>query len=124
MDLLLVLAVFCRLTGLSESEGRRYLPLCRAAAAALTRRLAPQVDLAAEQDTLCHAAGAAAYYRYVMRTALEEGAATFAAGDVKVTDHTDRRIAAARALLEEAMRSVAHLLCEDDFAFLEVKGPC
>ncbi len=119
MDVMLVWQAFITLTGMTKEEARTWLPLCHWSTACLFGRVRPGVDLAANQTALCYAAGAMAYYKYVLRTASLETTATFAAGDVKIAENATARIEAARALCEEAVQSVKHL-CGDDMWLMGV----
>lgn len=119
MDVMLVLKAFTMLADLTTQEAEQWRPLCHWAVASLFGRLRTDVDLAANQTLLCYAAGTMAYYKYVLRNAVHDGTATFAAGDVKVTDNTHRTVEAAKALYEDAIASVSHLF-EIDFEFMGV----
>ena len=117
---MLVFDSFCLLAGLTREEAGVWLPLCHWAAASLFGRLRVGVDLVANGELLARAAGAMAYYKYVLRTASRETASTFSAGDVKVVENTRQTVAAAKDLYEVALRSVEHLFGEDEMCFMGV----
>ncbi len=119
MDMKLVHETFVLFAEVSEEEAEKWLPLCHWAVASLYGKLRLEVDVVENRSLLCYAAGVMAYYKYVLRNAAKEGAAVFAAGDVKVTEHTEKKVAAAKELYEAAMMSISHLM-EEEFAFVGV----
>lgn len=119
MDINLVYETFLLYSEVSQQEGEKWLPLCHWAVASLYGRLRLDADVVENRYLLCFVAGVMAYYKYVLRNAAKEGSAVFAAGDVKVTEHTEEKVKAAKQLYEDAMESIAHLL-EDKFAFVGV----
>ncbi len=120
MDVMLVLEHFTLLSGLAEEEAKTWLPLCHWAVASLFGKLDQDTDLVANHALLCYAAGAMAYYKYVLRNASREGTTSFSAGDVKVTENTHHSATLAKQLYEDAVQSVAHLFAADDFQFMGV----
>ncbi len=119
MDILLVLESFILVSGLTREEAERWLPLCHWAVASIYGRLRPEADVIANQTALCYAAGTMAYYKFVLREVAQSNRSQFSVGDVSLTEDHAETMEAAKALYEDALRSVEHLF-GDEFAFVGV----
>lgn len=106
---------FLLLSGLEAQEALRYRPFCEEAGRALSARLRPEAQGADER--LAAAAAAMAFYQYALLQSSQNNAASFSAGDIRVTKDEKGALAAAAVLREQAIAAAAPLLQDEGFAF-------
>ncbi|MEG1886725.1 MAG: hypothetical protein RR177_01240, partial [Oscillospiraceae bacterium] len=113
LDRNLILEVFA---SLSECNGATASPFCDSAKLSTERMLRDDCDIYNNMCALCYAAGCMAFYRYTVKTAIED-TPSFKAGDLSITQSTEKNITFARMLLCDALDDVRDLLKAKRFAF-------
>lgn len=71
-------------------------------------------------DQICYAAACMANYRRVLKAS--EAASDLKAGDISVKDCSEKSIAVAKKLYDDAVEAISFMLKPKRFAFLSVKG--
>ena len=115
MDTDKVFAVFAKLTGLSENEGREHGYLCDMSIDEITARL-PEGDISCGGRAE-YAAAALAYYRYVLWS-MTDAAANIKVGEITVGAGKDRLKYAERICREALSRLGGDM--DDGFVFRTV----
>ena len=112
-----VLARFALLAGLRSDEASVWMPVCRGAIAEINSRLKQPDPAQKEEEALCHAAAALAYYRYSMTASCWDQ--SFSAGDISVTRRADE-VQRAERMWNDAQRAISSLVKDQDFVFERV----
>ncbi len=113
---------FCAFSGLDDTEAEEYSGFCLDAAEEIESRLMDSSSAAANEDALCRAAAAIAFYRVSLVLSARDTSSSFKAGDVTVTRDAGGMLSAAESIKSEYMRPVLHLLSDPDFVFFSVPG--
>ena len=74
----------------------------------------------ANEDALCRAAAALAFYRMSLISSAQDTSSSFKAGDVTVTRSAGSAISAAENIKQEYMKPVMHLLSDSEFVFSSI----
>ncbi len=118
IDINLVSTVFEGIAGADyASDGAVF---CRAAADSTERLVKRECITPENMYSICYAAGCLAAYRLRLKLSFDPSP-SFTAGDVRVLE-SGTSADAARALYEEAMRAISHLLRRGDGTLLSVRG--
>lgn len=117
-----VLRRFELLSGLKGEDLSRYTELCREASEEMTARLKVSEDslTSGERLRLSYAAGALAFYKYCLYSAVSEPD-SFSAGEVSLSMN-GKKIDAAKRLYEEECKGLGRVLSDDGFYFGRVKA--
>ena len=97
----------------SLHDGRVF---CRTAADTVESWLDQKKELTSHDREICYAAAGIAFYRYTLKTSC--GADTVKAGDITVTDGSEKTVAYAKTLMQDAINAVTPLLKPRRFAFM------
>lgn len=108
---------FCTFSGLTDTEAEEYSGLCLSAAAEIEAQLIDSSSMAANEDALCRAAAALAFYRTSLILSAQDTSSSFKAGDVTVTRNAGNTTGAAEIIKQEYMRPIMHLLSDSEFVF-------
>ena len=108
---------FCMFSGLSETDAEGYSDLCLSSAEEIEAQLIDASSAAANEDALCRAAAALAFYRMSLISSSQDTSSSFKAGDVTVTHSSGNTIGAAESIKQEYMRPIMHLLSDSEFVF-------
>lgn len=112
-----VVDAFLVLAGESAlAEGR---VLCSTATETLESWLDRSKDVASGQGSLNYAAACMAFYRYTLKNAGD--ATNIKAGDITVRDDSKNTVGYAKSLMDDAIKSVEHLLKCKRFAFVKTE---
>lgn len=103
-----------------ETVGADGGEFCRTSAAVVQRWLADAAAAAPFDDMLCYAAACMANYRRVLKSSVT--ASDLKAGDISIIDCSQKAVAYAKALYDDALSDVEFLLKPKRFAFVSVKG--
>lgn len=95
------------------SDGRVF---CRTAADTVGSWVDPKKELAPHDGEISYAAACIAFYRYTLKSS--GGADTVKAGDITVTDGSQKTVGYAERLMEDAVHAVSPLLKPRRFAFV------
>lgn len=102
---------------LSGEKGKEYgRVFCRTAAETVSGFLNSREELAAHDSEICYAAACIAFYRYTLKISTESG--TLKAGDITVTDCSEKTTASAEKMMREALRAIEPLCKPKRFAFV------
>lgn len=117
-----VLRRFSLLSGLEGKDLSRFSQLCTEASEDIKSKLKVSESSLTEAQKLrlSYTAGALAFYKYCLYSAVTEPD-SFSAGEVTV-NMNDKRIDAARKLFEEEYRACSKLLCDSGFYFGRVRA--
>lgn len=117
-----VLRRFELLSGLEGKDLSRYSQLCKEASEDIKARLkVPENSLTdGEKLRLSYTAGALAFYKYCLYTAVTEPE-SFSAGEVRV-DMSDKKAEAAKRLFEEEYRGLSRVLSDSGFYFGRIRA--
>lgn len=111
-----ILTHFVLLTGMGKGEAAAWLPLCSRYARQLRSRLRDPQKERENAALLQSVAAELAYAKYTELCAARESE-SFCAGDVSVRGGGEGAVRAAKAVAEDALRSISFLLTDSDFAF-------
>lgn len=111
-----VSAMFSSISGESAEQ---YYDLCAVAARSIINRIKRGADCAARESELIYAAACLANYRFVL-SRCSDGVDTYKAGDMSIGNDIRSSLAAAKALLCDALRSVSDCLVSDSFCFKSI----
>lgn len=117
MELDKVLAIFMKLSGLSEKEAEEYRYICENAVRSLRARLKDNIDESESGDSLNTAAAALAFKRYVQQDSALGGSGSFKIGEITVNSSETVRLASAENIWNEALYDIMELLRDDGFVF-------
>lgn len=110
-----VRATLCALTGLDNAELDCFLPIINNAILA-TEGLVDEENHSDERVE--YLAGAKANYEIQLASA-NDNVTSFSAGDVSLTQSANGA-SNAKTILDEAMKNVANIICDNGFAFIGV----
>lgn len=109
------------LLGDFDGEQELLFTLCSAALSEIKNRLRRRED--EDDERLTAAAAGIAYYKLALiRSAREEGAVSFKAGDVTVNKNSRASLEGARVIRDEALHAAAGLLKDEAFLFRRVEA--
>ena len=111
-----VCAMFSHLTGESAEEN---YDLCAVAARSIENRIRRDKNSTPRESEFIYAAACLANYRFVL-SRCADGVDTFKAGDMSVNNDLRSSLAAAKALLSDAITSISDCLISDNFCFKSV----
>lgn len=109
---------FKLVSGLSDEESSKWLPVIKDACDYVKTLAVKENPTEYELKTLDKAAGVNAYYRYVVYTLEEES--SFSAGDVSVTYNKDK-VQRAKEMWDKELENLGDLVCASHFSFRAVK---
>ncbi len=89
---------------------------CKVAADTVTSWVDPKKEPNKHDSELCYAASAMAFYRYILKSSGH--ADTFKAGDITVTDGSEKTVAYAKQLMNDALMRIEPYLKSRRFAFI------
>lgn len=113
-----VVDAFLNLAGKEAlSEGRVF---CNTSTETIASWLDNKKDLSANDLSICYAAACMAFYRYTLKN--EKAAQSVRAGDITVTDMSDKIVEYSKGLMEDALKAIEHLLKPKRFAFIRTEG--
>lgn len=117
-----VLRRFELLSGLEGKDLSRYSELCKEASEDIKARLkVPESSLTdGEKLRLSYTAGALAFYKYCLYTAVTEPD-SFSAGEVSI-NMNDKKADAAKRLFEEEYKALSRILSDSEFVFRRVRA--
>ena len=105
---------FCELAGDGKAEEGRIF--CRTAATTVDSWLDKSKDLCSHTAEICYAASCIAFYRFTLK---ENGNAdTVKAGDITITDKSEKSVDFAKELMRDAIKSIEPYLKPRQFAFI------
>ncbi len=112
-----VVDCFLELAGTEAlSDGRIF---CRTAVETVEARLDSSKDFTSAESSVAYAAATLAFYRYTLKNADPES--SIKAGDISVTDVSEKAVANAKALMDEAFCAISGLLKPKSFAFVKTE---
>ena len=92
---------------------------CRTAAQTVDTWLDKRNDICSSLGPICYAAATMAFYRYTLKSS--GSVQSVKAGDITVTDHSEKTVAYAKGLMQDALKAVEHLLKPKRFAFMKTE---
>lgn len=122
MDEYTVLEHFMLYSGLDAKAAANWFSVVTACAEYVRRIVRKGVDIARNKKLLCDAAGALAFYRYTLAQYTDESAASFSAGDVKISTDIEKSCNAAKMLKDAAFESIKDIIETGDFYFCTTDG--
>lgn len=105
---------FCELAGDDSAEDGRLF--CRTAATTVDSWLDKSRDLCSHDTEICYAASCIAFYRFTLKA--NGNADTIKAGDITVTDNSEKSVDFAKELMRDAIKSIGPYLKPRRFAFI------
>lgn len=118
MELDKILERFAIISNLSAEESQKWSPLCEEAWLEITSNLKDGVNQEENARRLNSASAALAFYRYILySTSNSGGAESFAAGELRIKTDTSRMINNAKKVWQDAKRSIADILKDENFMF-------
>ena len=111
---------FCMFSGLTETNSEVYSGLCLSCTEEIESQLIDASSASANEDALCRAAAALAFYRMSLISSAQDTSSSFKAGDVTVTRSAGSAISAAENIKQEYMKPVMHLLSDSEFVFSSI----
>ena len=112
-----VVDVFLSLAGKQAAEESRVF--CRTAAGTVDSWVDKSKDLCESDNQLCYAAATVAFYRYTLKNS--GTAQSVKAGDITVTDQSEKTVAYAKGLMQDALKAVENLFKPKRFAFMKTE---
>jgi len=122
LDNRMVSDMFVMLSGLNRAKAHEHAFLCKLAADEIYINLIYKSCAGDNMRGLCNAAGALAFYRFMLNTSAGENFSSARLGDITINQKNDERVEKAALVRDEYMRPVAHLLKANDFLFTST-GP-
>ena len=113
-----VLGAFALLADLSAEEANNLSIYASMAIGEVCLMLREGVITPANEERLCHACAAGAYYKYALVSATK--ALHFKAGDITMSAPDAKLMALARRVYDDALGGIADLIDSDGFAFQQV----
>ncbi len=89
---------------------------CRTAAETVNSWLDPKRELLAHNTEICYAAATVAFYRFTLKNSGEND--SIKAGDITVTDNSEKSVGFAEALMKDAVKAIEPYLKPKRFAFI------
>ena len=118
MDLYEIIKRFSIIFGLSSDEIAPWTSICEDACIEIRKNLRENVVEEDHSRRLNAAAAALAFYRYILySTSNSGGAESFAAGELRIKTDTSRMINNAKKVWQDAKRSIADILKDENFMF-------
>lgn len=117
IDINRVIDVFRSISKAEEIDERAAV-FCHSAKETIERQLKVNCDIATNQGRLSYAAGALAFYRYVLSEAANMSA-SFSAGDLKIASDKNS-IEAAKNMYIQSYNAISDLLLERSFSFRSI----
>lgn len=97
----------------TSADGRLF---CRTAAETVNSWLDPKKEPAAHSTELCYAAATIAFYRFTLKSSGEND--SIKAGDITVTDNSEKTVSFAEKLMKDAIKAIEPYLKPKRFAFI------
>lgn len=120
MNLEEILMKFALIANLTLEEASPWMPICSDAAEDIKLKLKSGIDIDTNSRRLTTAAAALSFYKYTLYRSSGVGMNSFVAGDIKIENDTNASIKAAFTVWEDAKKSIADLLVDEDFVFRQV----
>lgn len=117
MNLNEIIAIFIKLSGISETEADQYRYICENAVRSLRARLKDNISESESGDSLNMAAAALAFKRYVQQNSANGEIDSFKIGEITVSSSKTGIIASAEDIFQEALFDIKELLRDDGFVF-------
>ena len=89
---------------------------CRTAANTVNSWLDKHKELSPHDEEISYAAATIAYYRFILKNSGEND--SIKAGDITVTDNSEKSVAFAEKLMKDAIKSIEPYLKPKRFAFI------
>ena len=89
---------------------------CRTAAGTVNSWLDSRKELSKYGEEISYAAATIAYYRFILKNSGDND--TIKAGDITVTDNSEKSVAFAEKLMKDAIKSIEPYLQSKRFAFI------
>ncbi len=89
---------------------------CRTATETVNNWLDTKKELLSHDTEICYAASTVAFYRFVLKNSGENN--SIKAGDITVTDNSEKSVSFAEALMKDAIKSIEPYLKPRRFAFI------
>lgn len=123
LDMRTVNDMFTMLSGLSRDQARTHAFLCKLASDEIYNSLTCPDCVKENMASLCSAAGALAFYRFVLVEASSENVTSATLGNLKINQNNHDRVESAALVRDEYMKNIAHLLKTNDFVFMSTAWP-
>ncbi len=112
-----VVDAFLSLAGKETADESRVF--CRTAAHTVDSWIDRSKDLWRSDGALCYAAATIAFYRYTLKNS--GSAQSVKAGDITINDKSEKTVAYAKGLMQDALSAVEHLFKSKRFAFIKTE---